>query len=89
MPAIKEIENTYSKDGGKAAMQKLARIAFSISGPAGKIPAGAKNATPAPATPAPAAPRKRLNPEQLAADLAALKPREREEVLNKVKAATK
>ncbi len=88
MPAIKDVEKTYKTDLGKAALEKLGRLAFALSGPAGQPPAGAKDIKPA-APAAPAAPNKRLNPDQLAADLASLKPKEREEVLNKVKAATK
>lgn len=84
LPAINAIEQTYSKDGGKAAMQKLARLAFSLSGPAGKVPAGARNAVPS----APAATTSnKVDANQVAADLAALSPKEREEVINKVKAA--
>lgn len=89
IPAIKEIENTYGRDKGKAAMQKLARMAFALSGPAGQMPAGAKNATASAAEPATAASSTKVNPDQLAADLAALSPKQREEVINKVKAATK
>jgi len=92
LPAIKEVEKTYKTDEGRAALEKLGRLAFALSGPAGQPPAGAKDiidksgSSAAPAAPAPS---RKLNPDQLAADLAALKPREREAVLDKVKAAGK
>lgn len=86
LPKIKEIEKTYKTDGGRAAIQTLGRLAFALSGPAGAVPAGAKN-IPAVAAAAPTATKK--SKEQVASDLASLKPREREEVIQQVQKATK
>ncbi len=41
----RQIENTYSKDRGKAAIKQLAQTAFAISKTSGTVPKGAKNAT--------------------------------------------
>jgi hypothetical protein len=92
IPTIKEIEKTYNSDKGRTAIQKLGRIAFDLAGKAPALPAGAQNIPQVAAASGGAASTsrsKKLNPDQVAADLAALKPREREEVLKKVKAATK
>lgn len=87
LPQIQKIQDTYGTDKGKAAIKNLARLAYSISGKSGTAPAGAQNAVQnvAPSLQS----NRKTNPDQLAADLAALQPREREEVLAKVKAATK
>jgi hypothetical protein len=85
LPFIKKIQDTYGSDKGKAAIKNLARLAYSISGKSSSAPAGVQNAVQnVSATP----PTKALSPEQVAADLAALKPREREEVIQQVKKAT-
>ena len=86
LPKIKEIEKTYKTDGGRAAIQTLGRLAFALSGPAGAVPAGAKN-IPSVAAASPAATKK--SKEQVASDLASLKPREREEVIQQVQKATR
>lgn len=87
MPYIQQIQNTYKSDKGRSAIKNLAKLALSLSKAYGTSPpAGAQNAV---SSTAPATPSKKINPDQLAADLASLKPREREDVLNKVKAATK
>lgn len=88
LPYIQQIQNSYRSDKGRRAIQNLAKLAFSLSKAYGQAPAGAQNATNNTPASAPS-PSKKINPEQLAADLASLKPREREEVLAKVKAATK
>lgn len=85
----KQIQDTYKTDGGKAAIKNFGKFAFAISGASGATPAGVKNAVPAQPAATAASSRRKLSPDQLAADLAALNPRERDEVLNKVKAATK
>jgi hypothetical protein len=87
LPQIQKIQDTYGTDKGKAAIKNLARLAYSISGKSGTAPAGAQNAV---QNVAPSIqPSRKTNPDQIAADLAALKPREREEVIAKVKAVTK
>jgi len=88
LPKIKEIEKTYKTDGGRAAIQTLGRMAFALSGPAGQVPAGARN-IPAVAAAAPAAAPTKKSKEQVAADLASLKPRDRDEVIQQVQKATK
>lgn len=88
LPQIQKIQDTYNNDGGKAAIKNLARLAYSISGKSGTAPAGAQNAIQNVA-PNLAPPSKMHSPEQIAAELIALKPKEREDVINKVKAASK
>lgn len=87
MPKIRDVEKTYDTDGGKAAIENLGRLAFAISGPAGQAPSGAKDINPAPT--APASPPGKKSKEQIKSDLASLSPRDREEVIKDVKAATK
>jgi len=91
LPAIKEIEKTYNVDRGRAAIQKLGRVAWDLAGKATSVPAGAQNIpqVASATTPTSTTSSKKVNPDQVAADLAALKPKERENVIKKVKAATK
>lgn len=88
IPQIQKIQDTYGSDKGKAAIKNLAKFAYSISGTSGAMPAGAKNAVQNTTGIAPTQASGKLTPEQLAAELAALKPREREEVIQTVKKAT-
>lgn len=86
--AIKKVEDTYKNDFGKAALEKLGRLAFALSGPAKQLPAGARDINPAASSAFSAASgRKLLTPDQLAGQLAALTPTERAEVLKKVSQA--
>ena len=89
VPAIKEVEKTYKTDQGRAALEKLGRLAFALSGPAGQPPAGAKDINPPAAPTASVSPGKKLDPDQLAAQLAALKPKKRQEIIDKVEKATR
>ncbi len=86
LPYIQQVEKTYTSDKGRAAIKNLAKVAFSLSKIYGTTPpAGYADA----AKNAPASqPSKGRNPEQVAADLVALKPRERERVIQQVKKAT-
>lgn len=85
LPFIKKIQDTYGSDKGKAAIKNLARLSYSISGKSGSTPAGVQNAV---QNVSAAQTAKARSPEQVAADLAALKPREREAVIQQVKKAT-
>jgi hypothetical protein len=85
LPLIKKIQDTYGSDKGKAAIKNLARLSYSISGKSGSAPAGVKNAV---QNVSAMQPSKARGPEQVAADLAALKPSEREQVIQRVKKAT-
>lgn len=93
MPIIQEIEKTYATDQGRAAIEKLGRVAFSLSGPAKQAPAGARDAKdPAPEPKAPAAPKPAPKPatknaDEVARDLLALNATERAAVIAKVQAA--
>lgn len=84
LPIINDIQSTYKTDQGKAAIEKLARMAFALSGPAKAVPAGAKDAakdiTGGTGTKATG----KLTPEQLAAELAALKPIDRDKIIQTV-----
>lgn len=85
IPRIKQIQDTYGSDKGKAAIKNLARLAYSISGKGGTVPAGAQNAVQNnTATPAPS---KNLSPEQLAASLAALDSVQQDKIIKQVKDA--
>lgn len=88
LPHIKKIQDTYGSDKGKSAIKNLAKLAYSISGKGGTVPAGAQNAvqntTATPATPEAA---KDLSPEQIAASLAALKPFQQDKIIKQVKDA--
>jgi hypothetical protein len=84
MPYIQQVEKTYASDSGRAAIKNLAKVAFALSKMYG-APAGAKNAVQnVSATPQ----SKARSPEQVAADLVALKPRDREAVIQQAKKAT-
>lgn len=89
LPKIKEVEKTYNTDGGKAAIEKLGRLAFAISGPAGRVPAGSKDIPSVASSAAAPASTTKKSKEQIAADLASLKPRERDEVIQQVQKAAR
>lgn len=93
MPIIKEIEKTYATDQGRAAIEKLGRVAFSLSGPAKQPPAGArdaKDASPEPAAPVapkPAPKPATKNADEVARDLLALNATDRAAAIAKAQAA--
>lgn len=90
MPIIQEIEKTYATDQGRAAIEKLGRVAFSLSGPAKQAPAGSKDAaSAAPAAPAPKpAPKPATkNADEVARDLLALNATDRAAAIAKAQAA--
>jgi hypothetical protein len=93
MPIIQEIEKTYATDQGRAAIEKLGRVAFSLSGPAKQAPAGARDATDAgPEPKAPAAPKPAPKPatksaDEVARDLLALNATDRAAAIAKAEAA--
>jgi hypothetical protein len=93
MPIIQEIEKTYATDQGRAAIEKLGRVAFSLSGPAKQPPAGARDArTPAPEPKVPEAPKPVPKPatksaDEVARDLLALSATEREAAIAKARTA--
>jgi hypothetical protein len=47
LPIIKDIEETYNADKGRAAIEKLGRVAWDMLGKAPSVPAGAKDIVPA------------------------------------------
>lgn len=76
IPQIKKIQDTYKTDKGKAAIQNLARFAYSISGKGGQIPKGAENAVQnVTGTPAPSPPGKTSNVNQIVTAIGNLKQR--------------
>jgi hypothetical protein len=85
IPRIKQIQDTYSSDKGKAAIKNLGRLAYAISGKSGQLPKGAENAAQN-VTGATAA-TKTKSPEQLAADLAAQPPQVQDKIIKQVKDA--
>jgi hypothetical protein len=93
MPIIQEIEKTYATDQGRAAIEKLGRVAFSLSGPAKQPPAGARDAkTPSPEPKTPAAPKPSPKPatksaDEVARDLLALNATDRAAAIAKAQAA--
>jgi hypothetical protein len=93
MPIIQEIEKTYATDQGRAAIEKLGRVAFSLSGPAKQAPAGARDAKDsAPAPKAPVAPKPAPKPatknaDEVARDLLALNSTDRAAAIAKAQAA--
>lgn len=86
MPYIQQVEKTYASDSGRAAIKNLAKVAFALSKIYG-APAGAQNAIQKSPAPQPTDGRPR-SPEQVAADLVALKPRDREAAIQQAKKAT-
>lgn len=46
LPIIKDIEKTYNSDKGRAAIEKLGRVAWDMLGKAPSVPAGAKDIVP-------------------------------------------
>lgn len=85
LPLIQAIGDSYPS-GYKNAIKTLAKTAFALSKSSPTTPKGmddelSKMQSP---TSAPAS-NKNVTPEQVAADLASLRPREREEVINQVK----
>ena len=89
IPMIKKIQDTYGSDKGKAAIKNLAKFAYSITGQGGGFPAGAKNAVQNTTGITGTQSSGKLTPEQLAAELAALKPQDREKVIQTVQKATR
>lgn len=93
IPQIKKIQDTYSSDKGKAAIKNLARLAYSITGQrGGGMPAGARNAvqnTTGIANPAGTQPTGKIPPEQLKAELAAMRPQDRDKLIQDVQKATR
>jgi hypothetical protein len=93
MPIIQEIEKTYATDQGRAAIEKLGRVAFSLSGPAKQPPAGARDAKDASPKPkAPPAPKPAPKPatksaDEVARDLLALSATDRAAAIAKAEAA--
>lgn len=53
LPIIKDIEQTYNADKGRAAIEKLGRVAWDMLGKAPSVPAGAKDIVPAKTAAAP------------------------------------
>ena len=53
LPIIKDIEQTYDTDKGRAAIEKLGRVAWDMLGKAPTVPAGAKDIAPAKTAAAP------------------------------------
>jgi hypothetical protein len=84
LPIINDIQSTYKTDQGKAAIEKLARMAFALSGPAKAVPAGAKDAAKDITSGTGTKATGKLTPEQLAAELAALKPIDRDKIIHTV-----
>lgn len=93
IPQIKKIQDTYSSDKGKAAIKNLARLAYSITGQrGGGMPAGARNAvqnTTGIANTAGTQATGKIPPEQIKAELAAMKPQDRDKLIQDVQKATR
>lgn len=94
MPIIQEIEKTYATDQGRAAIEKLGRVAFSLSGPAKQPPAGARDAKDAPSaapspkpTPKPTPKPATKSADEVARDLLALSATDRAAAIAKAEAA--
>jgi hypothetical protein len=92
MPIIQEIEKTYNTDQGRAAIEKLGRVAFSLSAPAGQPPAGSRDANKSPEPKAPEAPKPAPKPatksaDEVARDLLALNSTDRAAAIAKAQAA--
>ena len=89
MPIIQEIQKTYATDQGRAAIEKLGRVAFSLSAPAGQPPAGSRDAgTSSPEPKAPVAPKPATkSADEVARDLLALNATDRAAAIAKAQAA--
>lgn len=90
MPIIQEIEKTYATDQGRAAIEKLGRVAFSLSGPAKQPPAGARDARDAPSaapSPKPAPKPATKSADEVVRDLLALNSTDRAAAIAKAEAA--
>jgi len=85
LPLIQAIGDSYPS-GYKNAIKTLAKTAFALSKSSPTTPKGMNDELSKMQSPASApASNKNVTPEQVAADLASLRPREREEVINQVK----
>jgi hypothetical protein len=96
LPAIKEVEKTYQTDQGKSALEKLGRLAFALSGPAGQPPAGAKDIISTAGSPARTAPsssgNKLSSTEQIITAIGNLKdknPKEFKNLVDQLKSMSK